>query len=242
VTRQAAAATGRRVLDVEEVSVAYDGREVLRRLDTSVRDGEVVAWTGRNGAGKSTLARAVMGLVPTHGGRIRVDDVVLDPLPIEARARHVGLVFQDPGHQLFARSVIDETLFAPRALGIDRAESRTRALEALDSVGLAGDLARHPADLTPQAQRRLAIAAALASRPRMLILDEPTAGQDADGRAHIARALELQRSRGGAAVITHDRAFARGACDRFVTIAGGQASSDVGGAPPPVITTASRGS
>ncbi len=154
----------------------------------------------------------------------------------------MGLVFQDPGRQLFARSVLEETLFAPRALGLARTESRERAIEALDSVGLAGDLARHPADLTPQAQRRLAIAAALAARPRLLILDEPTAGQDAEGRAHIARALELQRTRGGAALITHDLAFARGVCDRFVTIAGGQTSSVVGGPPPPVTTTERRGS
>jgi ATPase subunit of ABC transporter with duplicated ATPase domains len=90
---------------------------------------------------------------------------------------------------------------------------------------LSGEERGHPADLTPQAQRRLAIAAALAGRPRVLLLDEPTAGQDAEGRMHIARALELQRRRGAAAVITHDRVFVRRACDGAVTIAGGRASS-----------------
>jgi energy-coupling factor transporter ATP-binding protein EcfA2 len=82
----------------------------------------------------------------------------------------------------------------------------------------------HPGDLTPQAQRRLAIAAAMASRPALLILDEPTAGQDAQGREWISRALALQRTRGAAAVITHDLGFAHRACDRAVTIASGHVS------------------
>jgi energy-coupling factor transporter ATP-binding protein EcfA2 len=214
-----------RALEVSRLRVAYDGVPVLDELSTTVEDGEVVAWVGRNGAGKSTLARAVMGLVPAGGGTVRVGETWLDPLPVEERARHVGLVFQDPGRQLFSRTVLDEVLVAPRALGLPDEAARASAGEALETVGLSGEERGHPADLTPQAQRRLAIAAALAGRPRVLLLDEPTAGQDAEGRMHIARALELQRRRGAAAVITHDRVFARRACDRVVTIAGGRASS-----------------
>jgi energy-coupling factor transporter ATP-binding protein EcfA2 len=162
-----------------------------------------------------------MGIVPTQRGRITAGDVPLDPLVIEERARHVGLVFQDPGRQLFSGTVLEEVMFAPRALGQSDSAARASAEEALVTVGLGGQDRVHPGDLTPQAQRRLAIAAALAGRPRVLLLDEPTAGQDAEGRAHIAHALELQRSRGAAAVITHDGAFARRACDRSVTIGGG---------------------
>jgi len=117
-------------------------------------------------------------------------------------------------------------MFGPRALGATRADARAQALEALRAVGLDDRQATHPGDLTPQAQRRLAIAASLASRPALLILDEPTAGQDAAGRAWIARALDRQRERGAAAVITHDLAFARRHCDAAVTIEGGRVSME----------------
>ena len=91
-------------------------------------------------------------------------------------------------------------------------------------VGLGGRESEHPADLAPPLQRRLAIASALASRPLFLMLNEPTAGQDAEGRSFIGAALEMQRSRGAAAVITHDLKFAQDVCDHNVTITHGQVS------------------
>ncbi|HEX6534649.1 MAG TPA: ATP-binding cassette domain-containing protein [Gemmatimonadaceae bacterium] len=213
-----ARAAGAPLLDVEKLDVAYGEHVVLRELSIRVPRGAACAWLGRNGAGKSTLARAIMGLVPARGGTIRVDGTRLDALPVERRARHVGLVFQDPGRQLFSRTVLEEAAFGPRVLGARRADAERRAREALDVVGL-GDLERdHPGDLAPQLQRRLAIAAALASGPRLLILDEPTAGQDAAGKAWIGRALDAQRERGASAVITHDRSFARRYCDMAETI------------------------
>jgi len=91
-------------------------------------------------------------------------------------------------------------------------------------VGLGGRESELPSDLAPQLQRRLAIASALASRPLFLMLDEPTAGQDAEGRSFIRAALEMQRSRGAAAVITHDLKFAQDVCDHNVTITHGHVS------------------
>ncbi|MDQ6887199.1 MAG: ATP-binding cassette domain-containing protein [Gemmatimonadota bacterium] len=213
---------GRPILDVEGLSAGYPGRDVLRSVSLTLPRGRAIAWLGHNGAGKSTLARAILGLVATTAGSIRVDGALLDHLKVEERARHVGLVFQDPSRQLFCRSVLDEALFAPRALGVAEAESKEGAREALEAVGLMRAGSCHPGDLSPQAQRRLAIAAAMSARPPLLILDEPTAGQDAEGRAHIARALEMQRNRGAAAVITHDLRFARATCDGVVTLEGGR--------------------
>jgi energy-coupling factor transport system ATP-binding protein len=213
------------LLCVQGLTAGYKGREVLRDLSLTIPDGSITAWLGANGAGKTTLARAIMGLVPARCGSIHIGDVALDALPVEERARHVGLVFQDPGRQLFSRTVLEEVLVAPRALGYSARDAEHGAREALEAVGLEHALRTHPGDLAPQAQRRLAIAAAMAARPRLLILDEPTAGQDAEGRAHIARVLEQQRARGAAAVITHDHAFARTVCDDAVTIDAGQLSS-----------------
>jgi energy-coupling factor transport system ATP-binding protein len=152
---------------------------------------------------------------------VRVRGVALDGLPTEERARHVGLSFQDPGRQLFSRTVLDEVMVAPRALGV--ADPRAAAREALEVVGMASREREHPLDLAPQEQRRVTIAAAMAARVPLLILDEPTAGQDAAGREAIAGALAHQRRRGGALVITHDRAFARRVCDAAVAMRDGRA-------------------
>jgi energy-coupling factor transporter ATP-binding protein EcfA2 len=209
---------------VAGLTAGYGTRDVLRDLSLDIRNGEVVAWIGKNGAGKSTLARTIMGLVPTRAGNIAVGTHDLTSLPVHERARFAGLVFQDPRRQLFSRTVIEEATFGPRTLGATRGVALTQAREALHAVGLDGREKDHPGDLAPQLQRRLAIASSLASRPEFLILDEPTAGQDAEGRGFIGAALALQRSRGAAAVITHDLRFAQDVCDHNVTITDGHVS------------------
>lgn len=211
------------LLTIERVSAGYGDREVLRDLSLAIGSGEAVAWVGRNGAGKSTLARTIMGLVEARTGHIGIGGREVTGLPVHERARVVGLVFQDPRRQLFSRTVLEEAEFGPRTLGVTRSVAMRQAREALSVVGLEGRESDHPGDLAPQLQRRLAIASALASRPQFLMLDEPTAGQDAEGRGFIRAAIELQRSRGAAAVITHDLGFARDACDYAVAIADGTA-------------------
>ncbi|MBK5189361.1 MAG: ABC transporter ATP-binding protein, partial [Gemmatimonadaceae bacterium] len=212
------------LLRVHALRAGYGEREVLHDLSLAIGSGEVVAWIGKNGAGKSTLARTIMGLVPARAGSIDVEGRELTTLPVHERARVVGLVFQDPRRQLFSRTVLEEAMFGPRTLGATRPAALAQAREALSAVGLGGREAEHPGDLAPQLQRRLAIASALASLPRFLMLDEPTAGQDAEGRGYIRAALELQRSRGAAAVITHDLRFAQATCDHNVTIDAGHVS------------------
>ncbi len=211
-------ANGTPLLEISGLSAGYHDRDVLNGLSLSISTGSAVAWVGRNGAGKSTLAKTIMGLVPQRAGAIRVAGTSLETMLPEQRARFVGLVFQDPSRQLFSRTVIDEVMFGPRALGMRAVDARAGAIESLELVGLAAALHTHPGDLTPQAQRRLAIAAAMASRPPLLILDEPTAGQDAEGRGFIARALTAQRARGAAAVITHDLHFASRECDAVQSV------------------------
>ena len=212
------------LLTIDALSAGYDARVVLRDLSLTIDDGEVVAWLGKNGAGKSTLARTIMGLVESRAGRIGVASIDLTTMPVHERARFVGLVFQDPRRQLFSRTILEEAMFGPRTLGATQHDAIAQAREALAVVGLEGRENEHPGDLAPQLQRRLAIASALASQPRFLMLDEPTAGQDAEGRGFIRSALERQRSRGAAAVITHDLRFAQATCDHNVTIDGGHVS------------------
>ena len=210
-----------------DVVAAYADRTVLDRLTLDVPRGSATAILGENGAGKTTLARAIMGLLPIRGGSIAVNGQRLDELPVDHRARHVGLVFQDPSRQLFAQTVLEEVAFGPRVLGASAREAQGQAREALTAVEL-GDLERaHPGDLAPQTQRLVAIAAAMAASPPVLILDEPTAGQDEQGRRRIAAAILRQRTRGCAMVITHDLPFARRACDHAVVLRNGRAASRV---------------
>ena len=151
----------------------------------------------------------------------------LDTLPVHQRARHVGLVFQDPSRQLFARTVLEEVAFGPRVLGASHRQAHEQARRALEDVDMV-DLERsHPGDLAPQTQRLVAIAAAMAIRPPLLILDEPTAGQDEEGKRRIAAAISRQRRHGSAMVITHDLGFARQACDGAVELRNGRAASRV---------------
>lgn len=202
------------VLAVRDLKAGYGrGRDVLDGVSLRIPPGNVAAWVGPNGAGKSTLARAIMGLVPARAGSVTVAGVTLDDVPVELRARYVGLVFQDPGKQLFAASVLDEVAFGPRVMGWSRERARAAAREALRLVELADQERAHPGDLSPQERRLVAIASALAAGPPLLILDEPTAGQDARGREILGRVLDIQRQRGAAAIITHDAVVVRWQCD-----------------------------
>ncbi len=204
-----------RMLTVRDLRVGYGrGPDVLNDVSLEIPLGSIAAWMGPNGSGKSTLARAIMGLVPARAGSVAVSGETLDDMPVEARARHVGLVFQDPGKQLFAASVLDEVAFGPRVLGWSRERARAAAREALRLVELADHEGAHPGDLSPQERRFVAIASALAAGPPLLILDEPTAGQDARGRETLARVLDVQRDRGAAAIITHDAGVASRQCDQ----------------------------
>lgn len=216
-----------RLFEARQVVASYADRVVLDGLTLDVPRGSATAILGDNGAGKTTLARVIMGLVPVREGSITVGDQSLDRLAVHQRARHVGLVFQDPSRQLFARTVLEEVAFGPRALGASSRQAQEWAREALTAVDLLELERTHPGDLAPQTQRLVAIAAAMASRPSVLILDEPTAGQDEAGKRRIAAAISRQRELGCAMVITHDLSFARRVCDRAVLLRNGRAASRV---------------
>ena len=221
------AAHAEALFEARQVVAAYADRVVLDGLTLDVPRGSATAILGENGAGKTTLARVIMGLLPIRGGSIAVGGQRLDEQPVHRRARHVGLVFQDPSRQLFARTVLEEVAFGPRALGAPTREAHGRAREALEAVELAGLERSHPGDLAPQTQRLVGIAAAMAASPPVLILDEPTAGQDDEGKRRIAAAIARQRGRGCALVITHDLSFARRSCDHAVVLRNGRAGSSV---------------
>ncbi|MBZ9640067.1 energy-coupling factor ABC transporter ATP-binding protein [Streptomyces sp. PSKA30] len=189
-------------------SFAYDeGPVVLDGLDFAVPEGRALALLGRNGSGKTTLMRLLSGGLRPHTGQLTVEGrpVSYDRKGLTRLRTTVQLVVQDPDDQLFAASVAQDVSFGPLNLGLSDAEVRSRVAEALDALDIAG-LADRPTHLLSYGQRkRTAIAGAVAMRPRVLILDEPTAGLDPDGQERLLATLDALRARGTTVVMaTHD--------------------------------------
>ncbi|MFD8520065.1 energy-coupling factor ABC transporter ATP-binding protein [Streptomyces capillispiralis] len=190
------------------VSFAYeDGPPVLTGLDFEVREGRALALLGRNGSGKTTLMRLLSGGLRPSGGELTVEGraVRYDRRGLTALRTTVQLVVQDPDDQLFAASVGQDVSFGPLNLGLPDAEVRARVAESLAALDITA-LADRPTHLLSYGQRkRTAIAGAVAMRPRVLILDEPTAGLDPDGQERLLTTLDGLRADGTTVVMaTHD--------------------------------------
>jgi molybdate transport system ATP-binding protein len=203
------------------------------RLGTLVLDlaleagaGEVVAILGPNGAGKTTILRCLAGLQPIDNGRVALGDRILDDPAndtfVEAEDRPVSVVFQD--YLLFSHlSALDNVAFGLRARRVPRHDAREQAMAWLDRLGLA-DHARHrPATLSGGQQQRVALARALATRPQLLLLDEPLAALDAATRTVVRRELRehLRGFEGVRVLITHDPLDAYALADRVVIVEAG---------------------
>jgi energy-coupling factor transport system ATP-binding protein len=179
------------VIDVAVEDLVHEYPGGIRALDgVSLRfaPGECVALVGQNGSGKTTLVRHLNGLLRPTSGRVLVDGTDADGLRVATLARQVGLAFQEPDRQIFAGSVRKEVEFGPRNVGLHGAALDGAVTEALALVGLTGEERTNPYDLGAARRKLLAIASVWAMRTPVLVLDEPTTGQD---RAGVARAREV---------------------------------------------------
>lgn len=224
-------APGDVLLSARGLAVArVKGRPVATGIDLDVHAGEAVAVTGPNGAGKSTLGLTLAGLLPPAAGGVTAAPELaggVDPALIRWSSRdllaRIGMVFQEPEHQLLAKTVRDELAVGPRALGLSEDEIAARTDELLTRLRLDRLAAANPYTLSGGEKRRLTVAAAIATRPRVLVLDEPTFGQDSRTWSELVALLAALRDEGSAVVaITHDLDVARALhATRF----------DLGGAP-----------
>ena len=197
-------------LSVRGVSYRHEGAPsaVLEGIDLEVTPGEVVALTGASGSGKSTLLQVLAGLEPPSRGVVSLDgqDVSDERGRVALRAR-VGLLFQSPERQFFARTVAEEVGFALANRGMSLEEAKGPVARALKSVGLAPAdlLARSPFTLSGGEMRRVAIASVVVGEPELLLLDEPLAGLDREGRAGVASVVASFAARGcGVVIATQD--------------------------------------
>jgi energy-coupling factor transporter ATP-binding protein EcfA2 len=205
-------------------------RDALAAASVSLRSSEAVALVGPTGSGKSTLALMLAGLLRPSRGTVIAGEALAagrghEPISgwsASVLASHVGTVFQDPEHQFLTGSVRDELLLGPRRAGVKPGDAAARADELLDRLRLAHLADANPFTLSGGEQRRLSVATALATAPRLLVLDEPTFGQDRRTWAELVHLLSALRDDGrGICVATHDRAFEHALADRSLRLGDG---------------------
>ena len=220
------AAPGATLVSAAEIAFRYPGAGTwaIDGIDLVVRAGEAVALTGPNGSGKSTLALLVAGLLrPTRGRVVDRDGHDLWRLGAGALVSCVGTVFQDPEHQFVRGRVDDELSVGPLAAGVDAVTARAHAVELLGRLRLGPLAAANPFTLSGGEKRRLSVGTALAADAPLLVLDEPTFGQDRVTYAELVALLREARGAGrGILFATHDRALVRALADREVPLVGGR--------------------
>ncbi|WP_416264609.1 ATP-binding cassette domain-containing protein [Curtobacterium flaccumfaciens pv. flaccumfaciens] len=202
-------------LEARGLGTARGKQPVGNGIDLGLRAGQVLAVTGPNGVGKSTLGLTLAGLLPPAAGELHATDALADGIGTAPHAwtsrelaARIGTVFQDPEHQFVARSVREEIEAGPRAL--DAPDAAERATVLLDEFGLAHLADANPFTLSGGEQRRLAIASVIAARPPVVVLDEPTSGQDrATWQAVVGRLGALADAGTAVVAVTHDRDLVR---------------------------------
>jgi energy-coupling factor transport system ATP-binding protein len=225
-------------LVLEGLSHVYGGEvRALEGVDLRIAAGELVALVGQNGSGKTTLARHLNGLLRPSSGRVVVDGLDAVRLTVAQLARKVGLLFQDPDQQIFAATVRSEVEFGARNLGL-RAGSLSQAVdEALDAVGLGTEARTNPYDLGSARRKLLALASVLAMRTPVLVLDEPTTGQDLRGVERVRSVIEAASAAGRTVIaISHDMRFVAESFARVIVMHGGRIVLD---GPPDAVFAAS---
>lgn len=232
------ASTGSRsagpVLDISGLDVNYGRRAALRGVSLSVAPGETVGVIGETGSGKSTLARAVLGLVETAGGTITVagHEVTRHGRRQRRELRRSGVlqyVFQDPLRSLDPDLTVADSLTEPLLVqGVPRADAAARARAFLPRVRLGEDLLdRLPGELSGGQRQRVAVARALVTEPRLVILDEPVSALDSANRVLVLEILKDLRASGVALVfISHDLGSVAGVADRIAVLYRGELVED----------------
>jgi energy-coupling factor transporter ATP-binding protein EcfA2 len=219
--------TNGRTACTENLTVSYGDTPVLDRLSLDLGSGELVAVMGKNGSGKTTLLRCLMGLVKPEEGRAEVLGLDTRRVPVSSLAERVGFIFQNPDHQLFAESVWEEAIFAPRNFGSLSRETEDRVGRMLERCGLQQYRDSHPYRLSYGEKRRLNLTSILSYEPRLILLDEILIGQDMDNATLVMDLLREQTAKGSTVVnVTHDPETTRLYSDRLVFLDGGRVLVD----------------
>ncbi|MEM1565803.1 MAG: ATP-binding cassette domain-containing protein [Candidatus Bathyarchaeia archaeon] len=216
------------MIEVQDVYFTYpSGVEALKGVSLTIRDGEFVAIMGENGAGKTTLVKHFNGLLKPTKGRVLVDGVETTKVSVATLARKVGFVFQNPDHQLFCETVEEEIAFALKNFGFSQDVIEKRVEWALNLLGLSQYRKTSPFMLSGGERKRVALASVLAWDPKILILDEPTIGQDYQQKEKLRQfILQMNAQEKTVIVVTHDVEFVAECNPRVVLMRGGKIVAD----------------
>jgi energy-coupling factor transport system ATP-binding protein len=212
----------------KDVRFTYpNGVEALKGISLAVRNGEFVAIMGQNGAGKTTLVKQFNGLLKPTKGTVLIDDVDTTKVSVAKLARTVGFVFQNPDHQLFSESVEEEIAFALKNFGFKENVIKKRVTWALNLLGLTQYRKTSPFMLSGGERKRVALASILAWNPKILILDEPTIGQDYQQKEKLRQfILQMRTQRKTVIIVTHDVEFVAECNPRVLLMRDGQIIAD----------------
>lgn len=219
-------------LIINHVSYTYNPgtpmeSRALKDINLVINDGEFLGLIGHTGSGKSTLVQHLNGLLMPTEGEIYYNgqDIADKDYPKKQLRSEVGLVFQYPEHQLFEETVFADVCFGPKNLGLSKKETELRAYTALKQVGLEDEyFYQSPFELSGGQKRRVAIAGVLAMQPKILVLDEPTAGLDPKGRDEILGKLSAIREETGCTIVlvSHSMEDVANYADRLVVMNKGE--------------------
>lgn len=225
--RQARTSPGPETVRMEAVHFGYDGHEVLHGVSFVARRGEIVGIMGKNGSGKTTFLAQILGFNKPARGTVRLLGKDTRRLKVTEAARHAGYVFQNPNHQIFERTVVAEAGFACGNFGFTPEDREARVGSVLDRYDLSRYASGHPLRLSFGEKRRLNLCSVLAYDPEVLLIDEPTVGQDRVNSARMTRDLLSLRAEGKTIIfVTHDADMARLCCDRILFFDGGRVVCD----------------
>lgn len=216
------------MIDAQNVHFTYPNNvEALKGVSLTIKDGEFVAIMGQNGAGKTTLVKHFNGLLKPAKGKVLVDGIDTTKTSVATLSRNVGFVFQNPDHQLFSETVEEEIAFALRNFGFDQQVIEKRITWALNLLGLTQYRKTSPFMLSGGERKRVALASVLAWDPKMLILDEPTIGQDYEQKEKLRQFISQMKTQEKTVIaVTHDVEFVAECNPRVVLMREGKIIAD----------------
>ncbi len=215
------------VFEISRLNFHYlAGKPVIKELKLTV-DARPTAIVGQNGAGKTTLVKILKGLLKPVSGTVRYRGTDIGDKTVAMLAGEIGYVFQNPDDQIFKYHVMDEVMFGPLNIGMDKAAAEKKAKEALDMVGLLELADKNPYDLELSERKLVAIASVLAMETQVLILDEPTIAQDMYGKQTIKNVIRSMEKQGRSVIaILHDMDFVAECFERVIVMAHGTVLAD----------------
>ena len=215
---------GDTLISVQGLNYSYSsGTPVLQDVNFEIRQGEFLAIIGANGSGKSTLVNNLIGLLRPDTGTVVIDGHDTRKTDVAALAKNIGYAFQNPDHQLFNSTVGEEVGFSLKVKGISPSEADRIVSETLEIVGLGEYRDRHPFSLSRGQRQKLAVATALVHQPRIMLLDEPTTGQDRRSlEGLLDMMVRLNRQGNTTVMVTHDMDIVAGYATRVIVMANGK--------------------